>query len=407
MKASITRDEHALLQKSNHSLTFITKSTDAPLGFAESVAHAWQMCLAFICTLFACTVKWWTLSFIFAAIALLVLAWNTGKLCLLVIGINAHSRKSHMRRPSLIFWLWWPVLSVISCYVAAALGALLGIYLWRHNFTPYYHLATLQRYQAINPAVTAGDRVQDAGLVTFDADADLDRQHGGCFVDGGHTYCVAPIVPLGKAIGGLADTPRTGSYDFFAVGVDCCSCPNQDFQCGAWSNPLAQGGIRSLDYRSRPFYKLAIDAWTASYDRTADHPIFFDWVQDPEAQWHYMFSWAAEIITLAIAGFIALSFFFALAMEHLLRALVRHDLASAVGVPPPPQGFGWVWEKLLPGAHKHYTDLMQQHHSNFSRFSGSNYGSAMPPRAKRWYGPPPYIPFPPPYPAAEPVDPPL
>mmetsp|Transcript_32642 Transcript_32642/g.74586 ORF Transcript_32642/g.74586 Transcript_32642/m.74586 type:complete len:409 (-) Transcript_32642:28-1254(-) len=400
MKPEITRDEHALLQKNNHNLAFAVKMSDAPLGLAESAAHAWQMTLIFLCTLLACTIKWWFLAIFFSLVAAFLIAWNIGRLCLLLIGFDAHSRKSHMHRPSLIFWLWWPTLSVLGCLLAAALGTVLGIYLWRHNFGPYYELDLLQRYVAVNPSTTSGDRIQDAGLVEFDADADLDRQHGGCFVDGGHTYCVTPIVENGRAVGGLADLPRSGTYDYFAVGIDCCSCPNNDFQCGQWRNPFAQGGIRSLDYRSRPFYQLAVDDWKASFDKVADHPLFLDWVQDPVALWNHLWWYAAEVMVLAVTGFGTLSFFVALALEHLLRMLVRRDVASAVGVPPPLEGFGLIWEKCLPGAHKHYMDLMQQHHSNFAQVSGPSYGAAgMPPRAKRWYGPPPYIPCPPPYPA--------
>jgi len=111
-------------------------------------------------------------------------------------------------------------------------------------------------YKDVNPSNIPGVRVQDAGLIEFSSFVEPDRGKGGCFMSKGDTYCLAPIVEGGEVLYGLQGTPRTGSYDYFAVGINCCTCPNRDFQCGDFRNPLANGGIRSLDTKSRPFYKL-------------------------------------------------------------------------------------------------------------------------------------------------------
>ena len=83
-------------------------------------------------------------------------------------------------------------------------------------------LGQTQAYHGIDPSVVPGSQIQDSGAVDF-VSAGVDSEHGGCFMNAGTTYCVAPIVANGTIHHSVGGAPRYGSFDYFAVGVDCCS----------------------------------------------------------------------------------------------------------------------------------------------------------------------------------------
>merc|ERR1719330_1963507 len=83
-------------------------------------------------------------------------------------------------------------------------------------------------------------------------------------------YCVAPIAR------GTAPT-----YDFWAVGTNCCS-KQGSFRCGSYRNHMARGGLRWLRSADRPYFRLAVQQAEATYNISAVHPLFFDWVEDPQ-----------------------------------------------------------------------------------------------------------------------------
>merc|ERR1719502_2180472 len=68
-------------------------------------------------------------------------------------------------------------------------------------------------------------------------------------------YCVAPIVK-GNA--------QLTSYDFWAVGVNCCSGAQSDFRCGEYTNPHSKSGLRLMKDDQRPFYRLAVQQSTST-----------------------------------------------------------------------------------------------------------------------------------------------
>jgi len=262
--------------------------------------------------------------------------------------LSSTSASPYQTRSVTVHTVWWPWWRFFMGVLAAVLGALLGRYIWHDMFNPYFELADLQVYSNVDPAVVAGDRLQDAGLVDFSPGVGVDRARGGCFKDG-VTYCVAPILKGGAVLPGLADATQSGSYDFFVVGIDCCSCPNQDYRCGQFNNPLADGGLRSIDYKSRPFYRLATEDWAAAYNKPVKHAIFFEWVQNPRGTHYMMLSRGVNMILLAIVG--AATFFFMLAavLSCLLHALVKADVIASPGTAQAAaNGDGFFWRNALP-----------------------------------------------------------
>ena len=65
-----------------------------------------------------------------------------------------------------------------------------------------------QAYRGIDPSVVPGSQIQDAGAVDFASSAGIDSEHAGCFMNAGHTYCVAPIVTNGTMLHNIGGAPR-------------------------------------------------------------------------------------------------------------------------------------------------------------------------------------------------------
>merc|ERR1740138_711037 len=96
-------------------------------------------------------------------------------------------------------------------------------------------------------------------------------------------YCVAPIVSQYE---GAAGNSNMSTYDFWAVGVNCCSGNQKkpDFHCGEFNNARAGAGLRLMRDDERPFFRLAVQQAEAMWRIRADHPLFFYWMHDPIAE---------------------------------------------------------------------------------------------------------------------------
>lgn len=241
---------------------------------------------------------------------------------------------------------------LVFCFASTFLGYVTGSLLWANYLHPYIELKHLQMYRDINPAHVPGVRLQDAGLVDFQNFVGIDRGKGGCFLNRGDTYCVAPIVWDGTSAPqvhyDLQGMPQTGSFDYFAVGKNCCPCPNRDFQCGDWDNPLAYGGVRSLDVESRPYYKLALENWQASYGKTARTPIFFDWVQGPEWVWKGLWNRFFQLGWLAAAAAVSFGLSIGFLLDKILQVLWQHDIITPRATFAPAPFWEFLTMLLLP-----------------------------------------------------------
>lgn len=185
------------------------------------------------------------------------------------LGFNAHSAwKSRMPSASWQFFLF--VTSLLACVV----GWIAGGANFDDNIEPFHDTQNLATYNSVDPRVFKGQQFMDMGKATFSAGTHLDISKSLGFRNG-DVYCVAPIVS------GNTTMPR---YDFWAVGVNCCSGHVADFACGEYNNPRARSGLRLMRDDIRAYFRLAVQEAEAAYHITTVHPVFMQWMQDPQAE---------------------------------------------------------------------------------------------------------------------------
>jgi len=357
----IRKDEDRLLRDDNHSLGHLFRQRErTPLRLSWALRLSLQVEAIFLLVLLTVFLPRWDLRLLCLAAAAAIAGVWVATVAALAAGAVKGKLHSRAHRPPMLFWSWWPVWMCLMCCAAAAAAGALCFYLWGAYLSTYQHLAGLEVYERVDPSIVPGLQIQDAGLVDFEEGVDIDRARGGCLVHGGHTYCVAPILHGGRVLDNLGDAPRFGSYDYFAVGVDCCACPNRDFRCGDWRNPMAHGGVRSRDAESRPFYRLAVDEWAATYEKKLGYPIFFDWVDDPVYRWSALWSRAAHLAGLCALVPFAAAFLLTMALSVWLESLVQAGVASPNGTPAPPHGYERLWEALLAQMYHYHLDEQRQ-----------------------------------------------
>lgn len=173
----------------------------------------------------------------------------------------------------------WLMFTSLSCVFAVIFATVFGNLNYVFNLLPYYEIDSLNNYPSVNPANDWGQMMMDAGRIYFADGTGIDMQKASSF-KATDLYCVAPIVN---------GEEKMSHYDFWAVGVNCCSGVSSDFRCGQFNNPKARSGIRLLWDSQRAFYRLAVQMAAAQFQLNAPHPLFFEWIQDPVAELsHYL-----------------------------------------------------------------------------------------------------------------------
>jgi len=358
---ALSNDEHAMIFSHNFGISFAPKGQgSAPSNDYDQILFcAVQMASAFLFAMLGMILPMpWNL--ICFAFVFCILFFRFATVAIFFAAVLKGRYTNQFYRSALYFWGWWPMWIMVTTLGATIIGYSVGDWLWKSNLGPYFNLKKLQKYTDINPEHVPGERIQDAGLVEFTNFAEMDRGKGGCYMNKGDTYCVAPIVNGGQVAYGMSGLPRTGSYDFFAVGVNCCSCPNRDMRCGAWDNPIASGGLRSLDEKSRPFFKLALDDWQASYQKTAKNPLFFEWVQDAEWSWKGMWNRALNVGFMAAACGVSLALCIAYLLDKLLQILWLHEIVAPRSCFAPVYGLDGLTQLLLPKMYYRYQQEQQE-----------------------------------------------
>lgn len=246
--------------------------------------------------------------------ALCVLCVGVGLLVVVatgVLAVRAVMQKVNDDRSRSPSWFVFLFLTTLAAFVMAVV---LGDLNYETNMRPFFDYATLNEYHDVDPATVRGQQLMDSGRVFFTGNASLDLRRSMGFVNL-ETYCVAPISVRSQAAGEVLPLE---SYDFWAVGLGCCSGSAADFHCGEFGNPNAHSGLRLLEDEQRAFFRLAVQQAEAAHAIRATHPLFFYWAQDASAELesfreegvkYYLigmivhFGWQLLCVCLAMAGY--------------------------------------------------------------------------------------------------------
>mmetsp|Transcript_150585 Transcript_150585/g.419716 ORF Transcript_150585/g.419716 Transcript_150585/m.419716 type:complete len:325 (-) Transcript_150585:336-1310(-) len=162
-------------------------------------------------------------------------------------------------------------------FAAGLMAWILGIVVGRFNHrayvAPYLAIEDRAFYYSVDPALVHGQQLMDAGRMNFTVNTRIDAtmSYGFRHID---IYCVAPVV---------SGSGMMATYDFWAVGTNCCSDHAADFHCGEFKNKKARSGVRLLQDDQRPWFLLALQQAEAAYGIRAEHPVFLTWVENPSS----------------------------------------------------------------------------------------------------------------------------
>jgi hypothetical protein len=208
----------------------------------------------------------------------------------------------------------WYKYHFLAYLVAAVSAVALGDYLFWRYAERYYDFMTLNVYNNINPAKEKGQMLMDAGRVYWTQGSHV-AAHLSMGFKNKDIYCVAPIAK------GDEQQPN---YDFWAVGINCCNNPPNNFACGEANNPDARSAIRQMTREDRQFYRLAVQQAEAAYGLKALHPVFFHWVTDPVQEVNnYMIDAIRKFVWSSIS-FFCINFFFVIVATIAFSKIGRH-----------------------------------------------------------------------------------
>lgn len=173
---------------------------------------------------------------------------------------------------------WYMFLAAFSIF-ALITGGCTGQSNFVNYFEPYYDLLNMGTYKSVDTSVRSGQQLLDAGRIEFSNGTQLLLGKSMGFRNK-VTYCIAPIVPK-LAVENPEIMP---TWDFWAVGINCCSGNQPDFHCKGFANPEADGGVRVMQDGARAYYRLAVQQAEAVYKIRSEHPLFFYWTRDPVAE---------------------------------------------------------------------------------------------------------------------------
>lgn len=183
----------------------------------------------------------------------------------------------------------WYTFFGVSFATGALLGAGLGDYLFHSTMEAAYNYQSMSSYPAVNPAKQKGQEIMDAGRVYFSAGSKLDLSKSMSFHNF-EEYCIAPIVNGDEEL---------ASYDFWAVGTNCCS--EGHFRCGEFANLHARSGLRYMEQEKQVSFQAAVQQAEAAYHLKAKHPLFFVWAQDPLAMINTKVATAQHLYLISVA----------------------------------------------------------------------------------------------------------
>mmetsp|Transcript_17174 Transcript_17174/g.53796 ORF Transcript_17174/g.53796 Transcript_17174/m.53796 type:complete len:337 (-) Transcript_17174:197-1207(-) len=211
----------------------------------------------------------------------------------------------------------WYAFMFATSLLAWSLAVVLGGVNFFRSMQPFYDIRNLNVYASVDPVRMRGQQLMDAGRLVFTPGSRLDigRSMGFRNLD---TYCVAPVTLAGGS-SNVSEAPS--SFDFWAVGLNCCSGSGPDFHCGEFNNPKAHAGLRLMREDQRPFFRLAVQQAEAAYNIKALHPLFLHWMQDPLTELNAYQEDGFSYFLLAIFSHFSLQLFLAIAGALASRPL--------------------------------------------------------------------------------------
>lgn len=193
----------------------------------------------------------------------------------------------------------WLIFMAAACLFAWCAGVVLGDINYFYNLHPFYEVSTLNSYPLVDPSRMPGQQVMDAGTMTFASGSHIDFKRAMGFHND-DIYCVAPIIGKNGSV---------SSYDFWAVGLNCCTGESGSFSCGEYNNPRASSGLRVMRDEQRAFYRLAVKQAEAAYSIKANHPLFFHWMAAPLTEVEAYMDEGYKKYFLGVFAFLAFMFF--------------------------------------------------------------------------------------------------
>mmetsp|Transcript_132389 Transcript_132389/g.264085 ORF Transcript_132389/g.264085 Transcript_132389/m.264085 type:complete len:331 (+) Transcript_132389:144-1136(+) len=207
----------------------------------------------------------------------------------------------------------WMLFISASVLVALLCAVCLGTRNFWNNMQPYYDVKGLGTYVGVDPSKMRGQELMDAGQVTFKGGSRLDLARSVGFRNE-DLFCVAPITS--RIVAG-SRTPLE-SYDFWAVGKNCCSGNVADFRCGQYSSKRAHAGVRMVRDDDRAFYRLAVQQAQSAFNIKAVHPLFFHWVEEPNAEIEGYRLNGYRFVLIGIFGYFTFQLFFVMLIALFL-----------------------------------------------------------------------------------------
>eukprot|EP00929_Paragymnodinium_shiwhaense_P052825 TRINITY_DN26456_c0_g1_i1.p1 TRINITY_DN26456_c0_g1~~TRINITY_DN26456_c0_g1_i1.p1 ORF type:complete len:382 (+),score=87.08 TRINITY_DN26456_c0_g1_i1:97-1242(+) len=359
LDAGITPEQRRLLQSKNHGFNQLVATGSMRLGemlnFVGLPVVIFEFCLICLCS----SLRYHQedlLAHVRITGLMFFLTVPTVTIFVFLVGVMLSREHTVVSWPAVTYWGYWPFWRALLCWAAMYSASDIGNHLWYTYFLPHLQLDRLQVYHQLDPDQAPGRRLQDAGVVEFDAKAGVDRAKASC-LRSGSVYCIAPII-VGDEINASS---RGGSQDLFMAGRDCCSCEGEDvggFRCGDWSKPISKigyakqiGGLRVVNGNYNDFYRLASDDWATTYHKEVNHAIFFEWVDHPALALQDMQNRGERLMWCALLGAPLAS----LILGQLLRVLfgyLRETGAAAPTGAPVPVGLGHgVNKRFFPDMH--------------------------------------------------------
>lgn len=352
----MSHEQGSLLKGQNYTLRPLANA--GSLNFLQVLAVSWQPILIFVAATWITAFMRSTPLLIIALAILMV--FPLVELLVLVVGVLSTGFWSRVVWRAVMFWSWWPFWKFAVCLAAAVGGCMLGSHFWQTTFMQEQMIHGMQTYQNVLPNASS-IRLQDAGTITWEDSAGVNRFTAGCFKNG-YTACVAPLVKLDESLSKPATTQPKKSYDIFMVGADCCSC-HGDFRCGDWDSQEARvGGIRVLNDGKTEAYRLAAQDYYASMGmQPASHPIFFEWHNNPTVYRETLLGNAHETIYTSILASPVLIILFMMLLSGILLILQTFRITGPQELAMPKDGLlGKLSQTLHPGMSSYQSRISRE-----------------------------------------------